>query len=131
MINLDDVSIKKDPDHSTKIELSKNLGLIMKYPDLNIGSKIQDAETEVDVFFQLIKACVDKIYDQDKVYNATDYSAEEVDEFLSSLDVNAFKKIQKFFETTPKLYYETSYVTKEGTEKKVVLQNLNDFFMLG
>lgn len=131
VINLDDVEIKRDPEHSTKIELTSSLGIIMKYPGIDIASKIENVETEIDVFFQLIKACLDKIYDEEKVYNVDDYTPDEVEEFLSSLEVNAFKKIQKFFETTPKLYYETSYKNAEGIEKKVVLQNLNDFFTLG
>lgn len=130
-VNLDDVEIKKDKNHTTKIEFSKDLGVIMKYPSLDIGEHLKEVETEVDLFFQLISLCLDKIYDADNVYSASEYSREEVEEFVSSLDVNAFKQIQKFFETTPKLYYETSYTTRDGKEKKVILQNLNDFFSLG
>lgn len=130
-VNLDDVEIKKDKNHTTKIEFSKDLGVIMKYPSLDIGEQLKEVETEVDLFFQLISLCLDKIYDTDNVYSASEYSREEVEEFVSSLDVSAFKQIQKFFETTPKLYYETSYTTKDGKEKKVILQNLNDFFSLG
>jgi hypothetical protein len=131
IVNLDDVEIKKNKEHTTKIEFSKDLGVIMKYPSLDIGEKIKQVDTEVDLFFQLITLCLDKIYDAETVYNASEYSMEEIEDFVSSLDVNAFKKIQQFFETTPKLFYETSYTTKDGKEKKVVLQNLNDFFSLG
>lgn len=131
VIDLEKVEIKKDPEHSTKIELSESLGIIMKYPSLDIGEKIKQVDSEIDLFFQLISNCIDKIYDSDNVFNSSDYTPEEIEEFVSTLDVNAFKKVQKFFETTPKLYYETSYTTNEGKEKKVILQNLNDFFTLG
>jgi hypothetical protein len=130
-IDLDKVEIKVDPNHSKQIALTDKLGIIMKYPPLDIGEKLSNVETEVDLFFSLIKECIEKIYDDEKIYDVTDYSSEEVEEFISTLDVNAFKKIQKFFDTTPKLYYETSYERKDGSTKKVVLQNLNDFFMLG
>jgi len=130
-INLDDVEIKKDTSHTNKIQLTNDMGIVMRYPPLDIADKITQVETEVDLFFQLISVCIDQIYDEEKVYNISDYKTEEVEEFLSSLDVNAFKKIQKFFETTPKLYYEASYKTKDGNTKKLVLQNLNDFFTLG
>lgn len=131
VVDLDKVEIKKDPAHSTKIELTKDLGIIMKYPSIDTASKIGNVDTEIDLFFGLIKACLDKIYDADKVYDVSEYSPEEVDDFLSTLDVSAFKKIQFFFETLPKLYYETTYVNQAGEEKKLVLQNLNDFFTLG
>lgn len=131
VVDLDKVEIKKDPKHDTKIELTKEMGIIMKYPSIDTASKIGDVETEVDLFFSLIKACMDKVYDSEKVYEVSEYSSEEVDEFLSTLDVNAFKKLQFFFETLPKLHFETTYVTQSGEEKKLVLQNLNDFFMLG
>jgi len=131
VVDLDKVEIKKDPNHTTKIELTKDMGVIMKYPSTDIAAKMGVVESEVDLFFELVKLCLDKVYDAENVYNIADYSLEEVDEFLATIDVNAFKKIQSFFETLPKLYYETSYTTNEGVEKKVILQNLNDFFMLG
>jgi hypothetical protein len=131
VVDLDKVEIKKDPKHDVKIELTKDLGIIMKYPSIDTASKIGNVETEIDLFFSLIKACLDKIYDAETVYEASDYTPEEIDEFVSSLDVNAFKKIQFFFESLPKLYYETTYTSQSGEEKKLVLQNLNDFFTLG
>lgn len=131
VVDLDKVEIKRDPEHNSKIEITKDMGIIMKYPSLDIAEKLKDVETEVDLFFTLIKECVDKIYDAEKVYNASEHGEKEVEEFLSTLDVTTFKKIQKFFDTTPKLYYETSYTTEEGKEKKIILQNLNDFFTLG
>lgn len=130
-INLDEVEVKIDPQHKKEISLTDKMGIIMKYPPLDIAEKLTDVETEVDLFFKLIKECIDQIYDDEAIYNLKEYSSEEIDEFVSSLDVSAFKKIQKFFDTTPKLYYETSYERKDGSTKTVVLQNLNDFFTLG
>ena len=83
------------------------------------------------LYFEVVKYTIEKIYDADNVYNVKDYTEEELDEFLATLDVSSFKEVQKFLETMPKLKYETSYTNSLGNEKKVVLQNLNDFFMLG
>lgn len=130
-IDLDNVEVRTDPDHSKKIEISPTVGVIMKYPPTDLASKLENVETEVDLFFQLITLCIDQIYDADNVYNASETTLEEIQEFVSSLDVNAFKKMQRFFETLPKIHYETKYTTKDGVEKSVVLQTLNDFFMLG
>jgi hypothetical protein len=130
-INLDEIEIKTNPEHKKEIALTDTMGIVMRYPPLDIAEKLTDVETEVDLFFKLIKECIDQIYDEETIYNVREYTSEEVEEFVSSLDVNAFKKIQKFFDTTPKLYYEASYERKDGSTKTIVLQNLNDFFTLG
>ena len=65
------------------------------------------------------------------VYVAADASAEELDEFLQSLDVKTFTKIQKYFSTLPKLHYEVKYVNSLGNERTITLSSLNDFFSLG
>lgn len=130
-IDLDKVEIVKDPDHSNKIDIGNDLGLILRYPKADMVDRIGEVNNEVDMYFEIVKYCIEKIYDAESIYNVDEYTPDELTEFVTTLDVNTFKKIQKFIETMPKLYYETSYTDKSGKEKKVVLQNLNDFFTLG
>ena len=49
--------------------------------------------------------CIDQIYEGDKVYPAKDYSSEELDKFIESLDSKSLKKL-KTFETMPSLREE-------------------------
>lgn len=130
-IDLDKVEILKDPEHTNKIDIGNDLGLVLRYPRADMVDRIGEVNNEVEMYFEVVKYCIEKIYDADNVYNVDEYSPAELTEFVTTLDVNTFKKIQKFIETMPKLYYETSYTDKSGKEKKVVLQNLNDFFTLG
>lgn len=130
-INLDEVEILTDPKHDRNVKINDTFGLILKYPKTDMLQSVSKATTEVDLYFEVVKYCIDKVYDEDEVYEAKDYSDEELTEFVTGLDVNTFKQIQLFLETMPKLHYETSYKNSEGTERKVVLQNLNDFFILG
>ena len=130
-VNLDDVEILKNPEHKTKVEINKDMGLFLRYPKADMVDKIGGVNSEVDMYFEVIKYCIEKIYDNDTVYDVSEYSNEEMDEFVATLDVNTFKKIQHFLETMPRIYYETQYYNKQGIEKKIVLQTLNDFFMLG
>jgi T4 bacteriophage base plate protein len=132
-VNLDNVQVKRDPEHNTKIEINDDMGIILKYPRSDIatsGDPIGE-DGEVNLYFKVIKGCLKSVYDSENVYEVSDYSNEEVEEFIQTLDVNTFKKVQKFLETMPRVYYETSYTNNEGVEKQVILQNLNDFFMLG
>ena len=130
-INLDEVEIQTDPRHNNTDKINDDLGSILRSPKTDMLQQVEQATSEVDLYFEVIKYCIDKIYDADNVYETKDYSPEELHEFVSTLDVNTFKQIQLFLETMPKLHYETSYTNSVGTVRKVVLQNLNDFFMLG
>jgi hypothetical protein len=130
-VDLDTIEIKEDPAHSKKIEIDSEKGLIMTYPSADVASAIKMMDGEMDVFFEILKGCIESVYDRENVYNVKDTPPEELDEFVQSLDVNTFKKIQDFFTTMPKLYYEIKYTNSLGKEKTIPLTTLNDFFTLG
>lgn len=130
-VDLDSIEVKEDSDHSNKIEISSTSGIIMGYPSASLAANINASEGEMDIFFDVLKGCIETIYDGDAVYKASESTPEELDEFIQSLDVNTFKKIQDFFTTMPKLYYEVKYTNSLGNEKVIPLTTLNDFFMLG
>jgi hypothetical protein len=85
----------------------------------------------MDAFFEVLKSSIDSVYDADSVYKLSDSTPEEVDEFIQSLDTKAFKKIQDFYSTMPKLFYEVKYTNSLGNEKVIPLTSLTDFFTLG
>lgn len=130
VVDLDDVEMLINPEHTTKIEITKNSGLMLRYPKADMAADLKNIQTEVDLLFSIIKYCIEKVYDEDNVYNMADFSEEDIDEFVNELNVDTFQKVQKFFETMPRLHYEAKYKTKEGDERSVVLKTLTDFFTL-
>lgn len=130
-LNLDDVEVKTFEDHNNKIEINKEIGFTMKYPKVSITEKLKDAKNQTDVFFEMLKSSIDIIYEGKNEYNALDSSDEELEEFIQDLDVKTFNKIQKFYETIPRLYHELKYTNSLGNERVVRLETLNDFFTLG
>ena len=130
-INLDDIEIKETETHTNKIAITEDTGLIMRYPRADLNNMLTEADEEMDVFFTILEYCIEKVYDSQDVYIFADTSDEEKDEFISSLNVETFKKIQDFFATMPKLYYEAKYTNSLGKEKVIPLTTLNDFFTLG
>ena len=130
-IDLDEVEIKEDPTHASKFDIGNGYGLIMKYPRADLTNSLKFIDGEMDAFFEVLKNSIESVYDKDSVYKLSDSTPEEVDEFVQSLDTKAFKKIQDFFSTMPKLYYEVKYVNSLGKEKVIPLTSLNDFFTLG
>lgn len=130
-VDLDQIEIIKDPNHSNKIEISDTMGMIMRYPKADLSKSLQLIDGEMEVFFEVLKSCIESIYDETTVYKPEEYSKEEFDEFVQSLSVDSFKQIQTFFNTMPRLHYEVKYTNSLGKEKVIPLTNLNDFFTLG
>lgn len=130
-VDLDQIEMKEDPNHTNNIDVGNGLTLTMRYPKADIASSLKAVDGELDVFFEVLKNCIATINDGSQTYVTADYSSEDLDEFIQSLDVNAFKKIQEFFSTMPKLYYEVKYTNSLGNEKVIPLTTLNDFFTLG
>lgn len=130
-VDLDKIEIKEDPNHSKVVDIGNGLTLNMRYPRADLASSLKAVDGELDVFFEVLKNSIATINEGEQVYVASDYTTEELDEFVQSLDVNAFKNIQEFFTSMPKLYYEVKYTNSLGKEKVIPLTTLNDFFTLG
>lgn len=113
-INLEDVGVEKSEDHSTEIMVTDTIGLKMKYPSMMDISKYQVGKTKtVDLTFGIIKDCLESIFDEEQVYE--DMSKKELDTFLESMNTEQFQKIQKFFDTMPKVKH-TIKVKNPNTE---------------
>jgi hypothetical protein len=131
-INLDDIQVQKDEEHSNRIKLDSSIMMEMKYPSLDQFIKNNfdfDNKNAMDQSFELIGSCIDKIYTEDEVWSAADVTKKEIAEFLESMNSSQFKDIEKFFETMPKLSH-TINVTNPNTqvESEVVLEGLASFF---
>ena len=131
-INLDDIQIEKDENHTKQIKLDDNLMMEMKYPSLEQFIKNNfdfDEKNQMDQSFELIATCIDKIYNEDEVWATADCTKKEVNDFLESMNSSQFKEIETFFETMPKLSH-TIKVTNPQTkvESDVVLEGLASFF---
>lgn len=131
-IPLDKIKVATDPNHDSNIQLTDTIGVLMKYPKMETFVKANFAgETPgIEQIFDLAAECIDKIYQGEEIYDASDSTKEELIEFLEQFNSDQFFKIQKFFETMPKLSYKTK-VTNPNTGKKVdvVLEGLASFFV--
>ena len=131
-INLDDIEVQKNDEHSNRIKLDANLMMELSYPSLDQFIKNNfdfDDKNAMEQSFELVASCIDKIYSEDEVWAAADCTKKEVKEFLESMNSQQFKDIEKFFETMPKLSHKVK-VTNPNTkvESEVVLEGLASFF---
>jgi len=131
-IDLDDIGVQKNDEHTNKIKVDENIMMEMSYPSLDqfIKNNFEfDEKNAMAQSFELIATCIDKIYTEDEVWASADCTKKEMNEFLESMNSTQFKEIEKFFETMPKLSH-TLEVTNPKTKKKseVVLEGLASFF---
>ena len=130
-INLDEVKVQVGDDHTNKIELTDDMGVIMTYPNIDsfADSGIQDITASN--MLEVIGTCILQIYEEkgEKVYESKDQTKKELNDFIESMNTKQFQDIQKFFDTMPKLKHEIKIKNpKTKKESKVTLTGLNDFF---
>jgi len=131
-LNLDDIKVQKNEEHSNRIKIDDSIMMEMKYPSLDEFIKNNfdfSDKNAMDQSFDLISSCIDKIFTEDEVWASGDVSKKELTDFLESMNSSQFKDIEKFFETMPKLSH-TIKVTNPKTkvESEVVLEGLASFF---
>ena len=133
VINLDEIEVQKDENHSNKIKIDDSIMMELKYPSLDQFIKNNfdfNDKNAMDQSFDLIASCIDKVYTEDEVWATADCTKKEVKEFLESMNSQQFKEIEAFFESMPKLSH-TIKVTNPNTkvESEVTLEGLASFFV--
>jgi len=120
------------PDKIEKvIKVTDKMGIQMKYPSASLFDDRDYFKTGDQAFFELVLRSIDKIYDEDEVYEASDYSKEEIEQFLDDCGIEVFTKIQEFMSNNPRLYHKLEYTNENGKERRIELTSLTDFFTLG
>ena len=72
---------------------------------------------------------IDYIYDGEQLYYSSEQKHEELVQFINNLSSEQFMKLQKFFETMPKLRKEIEYDCPVcGKHHKKVLEGIQSFF---
>lgn len=131
-INVDDIKIQKNKDHTKKIKVDSSITMEMKYPSLEQFIKNNfdlSSQNTMDQSFELVADCIDKIYTEDEVWSASDVTKKELIDFLDQMNSIQFKEIEKFFETMPKLSHTIAIKNPNtGIESEVVLEGLSSFF---
>ena len=130
-VDLNEIEVQVTDAHTNKIELSDEMGVIMKYPTVNsfVENKIDDISPAN--MLDVIITCIDKIYDKkgEEVYDAKDSTKQELVDFVEQMNTTQFADVQKFFDTMPSLTDEITVKNpKTKKESKVTLSGLNDFF---
>jgi len=128
-LDLEEVNVVVPDGHTKKIKIDDKIGVVMKYPSLVqfVNQNLKEEEASLDDLFDLAAQCVDKVFDEEEIYDS--FTKKEALEFLEGMSSEQFAKVQEFFETIPKLTH-TITVTNPKTKKEseIVLEGLAAFF---
>ena len=131
-INLDDIEVQKNDEHTNRIKVDDSIMMEMKYPSLDQFIKNNfdfNDKNAMDQSFELIATCIDKVFTEDEVWAVEDCSKKEIVDFLEQMNSSQFKEIEKFFETMPKLSHTIKVKNpKTKKENEVVIEGLAGFF---
>ena len=130
-VNLEDVKVQVEDDHTNKIDLGNDMGMIMAYPTIDSFKDTGITNITASNMLDVISTCIVQIFEKkgEKVYETADQTKKELNDFIESMNTKQFQDVQKFFDTMPKLKH-TIKVKNPKTKKtsEVILTGLNDFF---
>ena len=111
----------------TNVKLSDEVGITLKPIYLSELRNI-DTENEQEAFMQGVAAAIDTVYDNEGVYQLSDFNKKEQHEFIDSLNHGQLEKIQHWINVQPTLRHEVEYVGPTGHQNKHLIEGLTAFF---
>ena len=128
-VNLLEIQPTKNPEHTNKIQLTENLGVVLKYPSFDMIQRYED-KSETDIMSSVLVDCIDYIYDKDQIYYAKDASKDELAEFVDNLQQKDLEKIKVFFDTLPEIKKDVHFkCPKCSYEEDIQIKGLQSFFV--
>lgn len=131
-LNLTDVSVIFPEGHDNKIMLNDTTGVIMKYPSFDrfVEGNISEKEITPDQITEIIAESIDQIFQGEDVYDSSTTSKKEFIKFVEELTNAQLEKLQKFFETSPRLEHSFKVTNPNtGVESEYTLRGLQSFFV--
>ena len=123
-IQVDDVK----PDDSL-IKLTDTISIKLKYPEFSIVERLADTDNTIEAAFKVIVDSIEYIFDGDQYYYANETDPRELMEFIESLNQDQFGKLEKFFDSLPKIKKDIEIkCSKCGFDHSITVEGLENFF---
>jgi hypothetical protein len=106
------------------------VGIMMKYPTIEIMSKLEKTNSDdLDNIFDIVADCIELIYEGDKIHYAKEQKKQELLDFLYNLNSEQFVKVQNFFATLPRIKKDVEYDCPIcNLHHKKTLEGMQSFF---
>jgi|TARA_R110000796_G_C14474518_1_gene425953 hypothetical protein len=131
MLNVNDVNVQFDPNHSKEIVINDQYYIMMRYPSLDEVKGMQLlGEGDTEQMFNTMLSCIDILVDRtsDEIYKLSEFTDKEVSDFVDGFTGTVVESIKKFYQTMPKLRHTIEYKDKNGKDKTFVVEGMESFF---
>ena len=127
-LDLNDVEVQIDETHKKIIDITDDVKMIMKYPQMADVQLNETNQNEVTKIFETLKKCIVEVHNGDEIINSVDMKTQEVSDFIDSLDTELFENVMQFFNTMPKVRHVVEVTNpKTGVTSEVLLEGLQSF----
>jgi hypothetical protein len=128
-VNLLDIKVDMTDVPDSRIKLTNNISIGLKYPEFSIVERSSKFDNATDMAFDMIIESIDYIFDGEQYYYANETSPGELNEFIESLNQDQFAKIEAFFEKMPKLNKKIEMTCKKCKfHHTIEVEGLESFF---
>ena len=130
-ININEIEVFKPEGHDPKIMFDDTTGIVMKYPSMKqfIEREFLQKDMKTEEVYDFIADSIDQIFDDEEVYDSTTTTKKEFRTFVDSMTTKQFEKVQKFYETSPKLSHKFTVINPNtGKDSEYTIEGLQSFF---
>jgi len=127
-LDLNDVEVQIDETHKKIIDITDDVKMIMKYPQISDVKLNNVSQTETESVFEILKKCILEVHNGDEIINSVDMKTEEISDFIDCLNTEQFENVMQFFNTMPKVRHVVEVTNpKTGVTSEVLLEGLQSF----
>ena len=127
-VNFDDIEHPVVGEEQTKIMLTDDVGVVMRYPSVDSVATMANADENADNALKMIIKCIDSIFDADDVYPVENETDKSLLKFIESLNSVQFYKLSDFFNQMPSLSTTIDWTCSCGKKQSKELRGLASFF---
>ena len=112
-----------------EIQLTDTITVKMKYPPFKLIKDSVEMDDITEVTFNMLAQSIEYVYDGEQFHYAKEVSVQELVEFIEQLNQEQFEKLEKFFNSIPKLSKKIDMkCSKCGFEHHLDVEGLESFF---
>jgi hypothetical protein len=126
-IDIREFKIVEEAEHTNTIIVSDPIGIKFRYPSIAV---LESADADTSDEIETIISCIESIFDAENVYNADEYTRDQLRDFWNQLTLMQKKEVyDKFFSTMPHLHYEQKLTcSKCGHVHEIEFNSVQEVF---
>lgn len=128
-IDLTEIQPVQEEYVDPEIKLTDTITIKMKYPPFKLVKDSIDMDNITEVTFNMLAQSIEYVYDGEQFHYAKEVPMQELVEFIEQLNQEQFEKLEKFFNSIPKLSKKIDMTcSKCGFEHHLDVEGLESFF---